>query len=270
MKKISLLILFLIAFQITRSQDWQWINPKPGGCSLNAVFFANETTGYMVGDDGLIYKTSNGGVTLTPQISNTSKSLYAVQFLNTDNGFAVGKNGTILKTTNGGTEWDVLNSGITSTLHSVFFTSQNTGFSVGDLAKVLKTTNGGISWIEVNIVGDFADYYSVFFANQNTGYIAGSGGQVYKSTDGGVWINEKEENTLVIYPNPATDNLEIVTNRNTGVGRIVISDINGRGLINQAFRGCKTNLNISGLAPGMYFINFRNATTVSTKKIIKE
>ena len=102
MKNFTLFLLFLFAFLITHSQDWQWLNPKNRGCSLNAVYFVNESTGYMVGDDGIIYKTTDGGVTLTQQISNTSWSLYAVQFLNADYGFAVGKNGTILKTTDGG------------------------------------------------------------------------------------------------------------------------------------------------------------------------
>lgn len=76
---------------------WPW-----GPFCLNSVSFADENTGYIVGDYGTILKTTDGGWTWMLQESDTEKSLGCVFFTDANTGYVAGENGTILNTTNGG------------------------------------------------------------------------------------------------------------------------------------------------------------------------
>ena len=85
-----------------------WVRQfEPLGENLYSVHFPeNSQTGYMVGDGGLIEKTTNGGRDWTPQVLYTVPGLRSVHFpVDASTGYAVGEVATILKTTNGGTDW---------------------------------------------------------------------------------------------------------------------------------------------------------------------
>jgi photosystem II stability/assembly factor-like uncharacterized protein len=64
--------------------------------------FPNSSTGYTVGYNGVIYKSTNSGVSWNSQNSGTGNTLNDVFFVNEIVGSAVGENGTILKTIDGG------------------------------------------------------------------------------------------------------------------------------------------------------------------------
>jgi len=65
-------------------------------------YFLDSSTGFAVGDSGLILRTSNGGINWTVQNSNTTKKLFDVHFTNHNVGIIAGEDGTILTTTTGG------------------------------------------------------------------------------------------------------------------------------------------------------------------------
>ena len=79
--------------------------------------------GYSVGDQGTIFKTSDGGSTWQSQQSGTSKRLNKIYFIDLDFGFAVGENGLILRTTSGGEPVDGISNDITEV--NSFKLSQN-------------------------------------------------------------------------------------------------------------------------------------------------
>jgi len=70
--------------------------------ALNGVDFAGTETGYAVGINGYIIKTTNRGLSWLPQSSGISAILRSVDFVDSLTGFAVGDGGVIIKTTNGG------------------------------------------------------------------------------------------------------------------------------------------------------------------------
>jgi photosystem II stability/assembly factor-like uncharacterized protein len=96
--------------------------------ALNGIQMFNEKVGWIVGTDGVILKTVNGGNTWTPQTSGTVMDLYDAFFINLSTGWIVGKNGTILRTFDGGVTWLPELSGITTTLMSVFFVAATKGY----------------------------------------------------------------------------------------------------------------------------------------------
>ncbi|MCX6251510.1 MAG: hypothetical protein NTX61_12250 [Bacteroidetes bacterium] len=57
----AFLLLCLSLISTLAFPQWKWQNPLPQGNGLNALFFTDSTTGYVVGGGGTILKTGNGG-----------------------------------------------------------------------------------------------------------------------------------------------------------------------------------------------------------------
>ena len=65
---------------------------------LLGVFFTDANNGIVVGRYGTILRTTDGGVTWTPEFSDTHSDLFGVFFSDADTGTVVGGEGTILRT----------------------------------------------------------------------------------------------------------------------------------------------------------------------------
>ena len=167
-----------------------WL-PQPSGTSsvLYDVHFVDADHGWVVGEDGVILHTEDGGQTWEPQTSHTSEDLNAVYFLNINEGWVVGDKGTLLHTVDGGTNWESVASGTTDYLYDVFFVDTSHGWIVGGTATVtccplrnlrhtnviLRTTNGGASWSLSTNQGNKRVLQSIHFANSQYGWAVGWG-----------------------------------------------------------------------------------------------
>jgi hypothetical protein len=58
--------------------------------NVRDLFFVDKSTGYLVGENGMIKKTSDGGKTWDSQESGTPLNLTTVFFINENIGFATG------------------------------------------------------------------------------------------------------------------------------------------------------------------------------------
>ncbi|MEW6096449.1 MAG: PQQ-binding-like beta-propeller repeat protein [bacterium] len=157
--------------------------------TLRGVHFITPTTGWIVGDNGVIFYTIDAGNTWLPQQSNTNKNINSVYFLDSDNGWAVGNDGLILhyKRENDIPTWQV-SYGTPTNLHSVFFFDANNGWAVGDRGTILHYANG--SWT-TRASGVTTDLHSVCFRDAATGWIVGEkidaeNRTILETTDGGL------------------------------------------------------------------------------------
>lgn len=193
----------------TTFEDGYWIPTlaSPSNQQLIDLFFINSTTGWVLGSNGQIFKTTMGGDNWIQQTSGTTTTLNSIYFSNDNNGVAVGANGVIVRTTNGGTDWQAVSSGVSNNLTDVFFLNANTGWAVGSQYVVLKTTDGGATWSTVSIDNGAStsdSYNDVQFTDINTGYVAGSSSTnstsfVRKSIDGGTnWVTSTTTSIGVI------------------------------------------------------------------------
>jgi len=98
-------------------QDWEQVFfPASNYVTLQGVYFVTPDSGWVVGYNGVIYATSNGGQSWQQQISGTSRKLAKVHFIDHLKGWITGgwQDGSsflVLKTTDGGNTWQDLSFG---------------------------------------------------------------------------------------------------------------------------------------------------------------
>ena len=150
---------------------------------LNSVFFVDENIGYVVGDNGTIGKSINGGLDWTAQTSSVTTNLNSVVFTSADNGVACGDNGVVIYTNNGGATWSAYTTSVTSDLLKIDMKG-NTLIATGADAFVLKYNGTAWTMIDYNIVNK-AEVTGIKMIDENTFYTCGGGGFIRKSVDGG-------------------------------------------------------------------------------------
>jgi len=220
-------------------KNWTVINTGVTGLSLAFLsqYFFNADTGFISGGfiagDGAIWKTTDGGATLTAVPVLTNYYLYSIFCPNADTGFASGEAGTVMKTLDGATVWDTLVSGTKNDLHGMFFTDPFTGYLVGALGTILKTSNGG--------------GYNMGLNNLSSG-----------------------SNSLVIYPNPSSGVVIIGTSSNPATGQLSILSIDGREILSQPITPPKTQVDITTLPPGLYIVRLISDGSVLERKLVKQ
>jgi photosystem II stability/assembly factor-like uncharacterized protein len=169
----------------------QWFTQNSGTTkTLYGVSFTDRNTGTVVGDSGIMLRTTDGGAAWIAQSSGTAASLSSVSFVDANIGTVVGDSGIILRTTNGGITWTPQSSGTKTKLTSVSFADVNTGTAVGDSGIILRTTNGGTTWA-IQSSGTAVSLTSVSFVDANTGTAVGNAGTILRTTNGGAsWANQ--------------------------------------------------------------------------------
>jgi len=72
-----------------------------------------------------------------------------------------------------------------------------------------------------------------------------------------------------VYPNPVKNIVSIETNEISNRGTLFITTISGKEILIQKIEGYKTEINISNLPAGIYFLRFISDCGVSTGKLVK-
>ena len=150
-----------------------WIDVPAGiNTTLRAVFFSDETTGY-IGGDGNILRTRDGGFSWTK--TTTDFDIYDIYFdpVLKNKGYAVGSKGIILSTNDYGNTWYSTTSG-NQNLNRIAFNLPNKGWITGSVF-----TTGSGSWANYNdsttlpiIEGSisFTDNSGLTWASVSSGY----------------------------------------------------------------------------------------------------
>lgn len=182
--------------------------------NMRTIFFIDSLTGWIGGDDGSVFRTTDGGISWKPLISGTRADINLIQFVDWNTGWMLGdmeKSGleggksdsdkVLLLTNDGGKTWRQKQL---SNVSSIFFIDARTGWAVGRNATILKTTDGGEQWQAVSelekLIGlpvesttynyGFSD---IFFLDADHGWIIGNFygrdrnniGGLYVTSDGG-------------------------------------------------------------------------------------
>jgi photosystem II stability/assembly factor-like uncharacterized protein len=150
---------------------------------FNDIYFIDSNHGWVAGDIGAIFSTSDGGANWIEQDSGLTgyyNDLYGIAFGDLNNGWAVGEDGSMVYTNDGGNTWSNYYLGFNDYLRSIVFTDSNNGWIAGggyypDHPTILHTNDGGSTWnIQDPGTGDFEyQLNDIEFVNQNMGWAAG-------------------------------------------------------------------------------------------------
>ena len=182
MKQGLFFFTFILFLSINASAQWS-IQNSGVSTNLYETFSLDENTGWIVGANGVILNTTDGGSTWVPKNSGTSSALSFIKFFDSNNGITAGAFGVIKKSSDGGDTWFSVTSGTSLTIQEGSFIDADLGWLVGNNGLVLKTTNGGNNWIQ-SFTGPFTNYW-VQFINENVGWVCGENGEIRKTINGG-------------------------------------------------------------------------------------
>jgi len=163
-----------------------WTVVTPAGmavAAMRSVDFQNSSNGVVVGNQGAVYCTHDGGASWVSPSGTGSANLNRVTFAGPDNGWAVGAGGTVVRFDFPSDSWSVQYSNTGNELLGVFALSAGTGWAVGYGGHVIRTYNGGDNWYRIAQTGN--NLQDVWFADVNNGYISRVTGGVYRTVNGG-------------------------------------------------------------------------------------
>lgn len=180
-----------ILFSSDRGVSWR-TQSTTTGADYRSISMADENTGWVVGQNGTVIRTTNGGdnwleVTNVP---TSTQTLTRVHFVNANTGWIFGYSPglNLFKTTNGGINWQTQTYGSTDNgARWASMLDANTGYYITyniTGSRIFKTTNGGDNWTE-NFYPNPGNLWGIKMINVNTGYVCGDGGRLFRTTNGG-------------------------------------------------------------------------------------
>lgn len=170
------------------------------GSDLNAIYFTSAATGYAVGANETILKTTNATTSNAaeivwsssaggwfPQTSGTTGDVRDIRFTSATRGWAIGPDYVRL-TTNGGATWEARGGLNVSSPRAFWFTGPADAWTVGDNGQ-MSQYDGEWYW-QPRASGTSQNLRAVRFAGADTGWAVGDNRTVLRTTQGtnkGVW-----------------------------------------------------------------------------------
>lgn len=191
----KLRILFFAALCSAPSvmaQDTWFIQPL--STSISESFFdvesVNADVSYVVGDNGKMFKTTNGGLSWSPVTSGSVFSIYDAEFLTEQLGWVCGNGGMVMKTSTGGNVWSQQSLGSSIELYEINFLGSLVGVVAGQNTSTFEavlffTSDGGNIWTPLTAPSGMENIIDIEFISTTTGYVLDEYG-LYYTTNGGL------------------------------------------------------------------------------------
>lgn len=198
-KKIIFVLFLIFSANFAVSQVYWIEQPSPTQKKLTKSLFVDSLYGWVIGDSGIVLRTTNAGSNWNPQPCGVySSELKDLTFISRNTGWIISIDSIyksfILHTTNSGANWvKTYFTDTTSILSTIFFIDQFTGYVSGFNGRIYKTTNNGVNWNDCYIDTTSCLYLfpknDIQFINSQTGFACGGvidiQGTFIKTTNGG-------------------------------------------------------------------------------------
>ena len=172
-----------VLLRVNDSDGWQE-RDLPVQDKLRAMEFLDADRGFIVGYNGILLATDDGGHNWRQVSLPTQENLTAIHFAG-ESGWIVGWGGLILHSSDGGRNWSQQPVSGAQALESVYFTDSLHGWAVGWVGEILRTTDGGRNWEQIKAPEAMWSLKAVYFRDNDNGWAVGFAGQILRSRDGG-------------------------------------------------------------------------------------
>ena len=205
---------------------WEKVNVVTSGSDpLFDVAFRNSDRGLATSEDGLVYRTVDGGFTWK-DINTQSDNInyFGISYIGFE-AWIIGSSETIAYSPNSGSTWSVQHSG-SSDLNEVYFVDRNLGWAVGDNGTILHTQNAGQmnGWTDQER-NNYPDLFGVWFTSSQIGWAVGENGTILKTANAGqLWIEQNSITGNTLEQLSFSDNLNGVI---VGLNGVILHTIDG-------------------------------------------
>lgn len=206
MKNLQKILIILTLLCGIQSANADWVKRNTNSFAwFKDIFFLDQTKGWLVGTDGVLLTTVDGGTTWVQQKKFTNDAFLQVYFIDQNNGwllcersvFSRGQNSMsyLRRTSDGGRTWEKVEfeDGGRERITRLLFNTFGVTTAFGERGVFYRLQQDGISWKK----SQSAMHYLLLdgaFSDEMTGAIVGAGGTIMFTEDGGLtW----EKATLV-------------------------------------------------------------------------
>ena len=203
--KLILLCVLSMSLGLLAQPTWQNLPDavsNPNNQRFDDVYFLTDEMGWAAnGAFASVYKTSDGGMNWTEQLSESDLSgnfyFRAIEFLNADVGFLGTLSDAFFWTQDGGDHWELVDniSPYPEAICGLNAVNNNTIYGCGAYftpAYIIKSTDSGDSWTYIDMSSYATALVDISFINESVGYAAGrnaDGALILKTTNGGAdWV----------------------------------------------------------------------------------
>lgn len=247
---------------------------SPTKYHISKIDFLDDKNGLLADVSGTLFKTTNSGESWTKmQCYSTAFSIRQIKNIHytSKNNIKLLLDDSVLVSYDWGYNFSkILNkkNDLEAYFISSYFMNDNVGWVVSAYPTVIrKTIDGGLNW-EVFKLTDVTMIFDVFFINENRGWMCGLDGAILHTNRGGISKVEEnivENNNILVYPNPASEYIEInygginptlKRGVNEDLSDIKIYNTYGENVItvgNADLRSLQ-RIDISHFTPGVYFV----------------
>jgi photosystem II stability/assembly factor-like uncharacterized protein len=191
MKRLNILLtLTLLSFSLIQQANPQQIAKPDTIANLRDIFFIDEEYGWVVGSNGTIIKTTNGGINWEVIHLAYNEFISSVFFINRELGWITTTyNDKIYMTNNGGESWEHIATieGTAVSLMDIFFVNDSTGFVCRSAYSIYRTTDYGYTWEET--LGTFYGTEAFDFVDEDYGWAGGHNSFKITTNGGGDWTS---------------------------------------------------------------------------------
>lgn len=167
----TIIIIWLFLLSSTIFAQWKWQNPLPQGNFLNDIQLISQDTFWIIGDEGTILHTTDGGNEWELNQIIPKYDLNSIFLFSNEEGFIAGDYGKIFKTSNGGISWEECNTPDDHDLWDLHFINKDTGWACGYWGSLFHTIDNGETWTEINTPYN-QSFNSIFFHDANNAWLA--------------------------------------------------------------------------------------------------
>jgi photosystem II stability/assembly factor-like uncharacterized protein len=244
----------------TSGQQPEWIAQSSGGLAkLSGVFFVDRDRGWVVGSNGTLLATEDGGAnwrrhTLPERQSN--EALNDLWFFNPDRGLLLGEYGLfnpkgdidrsekvfLLMSKDRGVIWESgkLQRPPDPILLRMSFANDQVGWAVGESGAIQRTIDGGATWA-LQETPTRKLLYDVAAVDETRAWAVGAGGTILRTIDGGrSW---DEESSRVAQTLRAVHFADSKRGWAVGAKGVILSTVNGGARWQRHNSGVELNLN---------------------------
>ncbi|MGI9036487.1 MAG: WD40/YVTN/BNR-like repeat-containing protein, partial [Pyrinomonadaceae bacterium] len=187
----------MLCFFFLHTANAAWTKQNSGTLAwLHSIYFADEKEGWIVGSNGTILTTADGGESWKLSKKFTEDNLRDVYFSDSQNGWLLcernlygsGENSPsyILKTANGGETWEkiTVTGESRERIARLFFSKNGNGFAVGEAGTLWAMTNDKKIWKKTSLPVRYL-MLDGMFADATRGALVGGGGSILFTEDDG-------------------------------------------------------------------------------------